>query len=71
MPKPSPWKTTTATAAELGITARRLRDLRKQGLFKLGKHYRIVSGPYAAKPTYQWHCDWCASALEVPMEKRG
>jgi hypothetical protein len=39
MSKPSPWKLTTAAAAELGITARRLRDLRNQGLFELGKHY--------------------------------
>ncbi|MBE9182893.1 helix-turn-helix domain-containing protein [Oculatella sp. LEGE 06141] len=70
MTKIRSWLSTAELAAALGITPRRLRDLRKQGLFQLGKHYRIVSGPQSGRPTYQWHRDRCERALEIPMEQR-
>lgn len=64
------WLDTGTSAVVLNISARQLRKLRKDGLFKLGTHYRIVSAPQAARPTYQWHPERCAQALEIPMEKR-
>ncbi|MBD2743685.1 helix-turn-helix domain-containing protein [Coleofasciculus sp. FACHB-1120] len=64
------WLDTAAAAAVLGISARQLRKLRKEGLFKLGKHYRIPSAPGASRPTYQWHCDRIAEVLGTPLEKR-
>jgi hypothetical protein len=64
------WLDTNAAATELGLSARQLRRLRKQGLFKLGKHYRITSAPKAGRPTYQWHCQHCSELLETPLEKR-
>ncbi|MBD1887942.1 helix-turn-helix domain-containing protein [Coleofasciculus sp. FACHB-SPT9] len=70
MASTSQWLDTAAAAVVLGISARQLRKLRKEGLFKLGKHYRIPSAPGAARPTYQWHPERCAQALETPMEKR-
>jgi hypothetical protein len=68
--QPSGWADTRAAADFLGITPRQLRKLRKDGLFKLGKHYRITTSPMAAKPNYLWHCERCGAALEIPMEKR-
>lgn len=64
------WVDTSTAAEALGITPRHLRHLRSQGLFKLGKHYRIASSPLSARPTYLWHVERCGHALEVPMEKR-
>jgi hypothetical protein len=65
------WMNSNDAAAHLGISPRQLRKLRTEGLFKLGTHYRIISKPGAARPTYLWHGDRCAEALEVPLEKRG
>lgn len=64
------WVDTNAAALALGITPRHIRKLRSQGLFKLGKHYRIASSPSCSRPTYLWHVERCGHALEVPMEKR-
>lgn len=64
------WVDSKTAAQALGISPRHLRKLRSQGLFKLGKHYRIPSSPSAARPTYLWHIERCGHALEIPMEKR-
>ena len=66
----SSWVDSNTAAQALGISPRHLRKLRLQGLFKLGKHYRIPCGPLAARPTYLWHVERCGQALEIPMEKR-
>lgn len=72
MPKQlsSAWADTNTAADFLGISPRQLRKLRKEGLLKLGKHYRVTTSATAARPTYRWHCDRCGAALEIPMEKR-
>ena len=41
----SSWVDSNTAAQALGISPRHLRKLRLQGLFKLGKHYRIPSSP--------------------------
>lgn len=64
------WVDTNTASKALGISPRHLRHLRSQGLFKLGKHYRIASSPLSARPTYLWHVERCGQALEIPMEKR-
>ena len=64
------WADTKTASEALGITSRHLRQLRSQGLFKLGKHYRVASAPLSARPTYLWHVERCGHALEIPMEKR-
>ncbi|NEQ28473.1 MAG: DNA-binding protein [Microcoleus sp. SIO2G3] len=66
----SEWVDSNTAAKELGITPRRLRQLRKDGLLRLGRHYRIVSKPSASRPAYRWHVDRCAAALETPQEER-
>ena len=69
-PQKSCWADTNTAAEALGLKSRHLRKLRLQGLFKLGKHYRVASGPMSARPTYLWHVERCGQALETPMEKR-
>lgn len=66
----SPWLLTPAAAESVGISAQQLHRLRRKGFFKLGTHFRIISPPDAIRPTYQWHSERCAKALEIPMEKR-
>ena len=68
--QPSGWADTNTAAEYLGITPRQLRKLRKEGLFQIGKHYRVTSSRLSGRPTYLWHCDRCGAALEIPMEKR-
>lgn len=69
-PRSSEWLDSNTAAKELGITPRRLRQLRKDGLFRLGMHCRIISKPDTDKPRYRWHVDRCAAALETPLEER-
>jgi hypothetical protein len=56
------WFPTNEAAIELGITTRQLLNLRSQGIFKSGKHYR-KKNPISHRPTYLWHCDRCAEIL--------
>jgi len=64
------WMNTTQASQALDITPRQLRQLRKDGFFKIGQHYRIISRSQAARPTYQWHVNNCLKALNTPLEKR-
>jgi len=57
------WLDTDRAAVKLGITPRQLRELRKQGFFKAGKHYR-KKNPLAARPAYIWHVEKCLKILE-------
>jgi hypothetical protein len=66
----SEWVTTALAAAELGICTKTLIRRRDEGSLKLGKHYRIISGPTAIKPRYRWHVGQCAEFFGIPMEKR-
>jgi len=57
------WIETTQAAEQLGITSRQLLELRRQGHFKSGKHYR-KKHPAAHRPTYLWHVERCSEILE-------
>lgn len=57
------WLSTESAAAAIGITPRQLRELRKQGFFKSGKHYRKMN-PTAHRPTYIWNVVRCAEILD-------
>ncbi len=57
------WLDTDRAAEALGITPRQLRQLRKNGIFKAGKHYR-KKNPTAARPAYIWHVEKCLKILE-------
>jgi hypothetical protein len=64
------WLDTVIAASTLGISAIQLRKLRLKGLFKSGYHYRDISIPGSGLPRWQWHVSRCASALQIPPEKR-
>ncbi len=57
------WIDTDQAAVELGITRRQLLELRRQGHFKAGQHYR-KKNPTAHRPTYIWHVEKCSKILE-------
>ncbi|MDA0673050.1 MAG: type IV toxin-antitoxin system AbiEi family antitoxin domain-containing protein [Cyanobacteria bacterium] len=65
-----PWQFTAAAATALGISATQLRRLRRNGLFKVGHHYRDTSLPGSDKPRWQWHIERCTRALATPPEQR-
>ena len=60
MSKPTDrWISTTAIAAELGLTPKFLREHRTE-YFKAVTHYRLIN-PNAYRPTYQWHKERCVA----------
>jgi hypothetical protein len=73
MPKAPPtpkgrWIITANAAEFLGISPRRLRELR--GELKLGQHYLIVSKRSAVRPTYVWDVETIRQFLGKPLERR-
>lgn len=62
------WVTTAQAADELGISPRRLRELKVD--LSPGTHYLIASRRNAGRPSYMW----CVAAIETflasPMEGR-
>ncbi len=57
MPKklPSDWVSTAKAAKELGVSVKTLWKWRREKNLKAGHHYRDISSPNAARPTYRWH----------------
>jgi hypothetical protein len=53
------WVTTAQAACALGISTKTLSRCCNEGCFKLGKHYRIVSGSNPLNSRYRWHHDRC------------
>lgn len=64
------WLSTKDAVKALDLPRHRLLRLRQDGLFQLGKHYRVISYRNAKRPTYQWHINNCLKALNTPLEKR-
>jgi hypothetical protein len=63
-PKPKPWVSTTALAAELGCHPDTLHRMRVSGQLKRGVHWRIVN-PEAQRLTYRWHVKSCTRVVGV------
>jgi len=62
---------TTSTAAnKLSCTVEHLRNLRKEGVFKIGQHYKDISRPGAGRPTYRWNLEACSQYFDIPPEQR-
>ncbi len=64
------WISTSDAASELGISRGHLLNLKTDGTFKLGKHFRDVRRTNAARATYRWHLPSCAAKLNIPPERR-
>jgi hypothetical protein len=55
MARKSAWFSTSKTAEALGVTVDYLLALRTVEEIKPGVHFRTISRPNAARPTYRWH----------------
>jgi hypothetical protein len=64
------WFFTSDAAAELDLSAEKLRELYRNGMFQMGFHVRDVSAPKSKRPTLQFHIERCSQQLEMPPEKR-
>lgn len=71
MSRTSDWVPTREVCEQLSFSVKHLWRLRDEGLFKENIHWRNVSRPQAARPTYRWHLKRCEEALEIPPEMRG
>jgi hypothetical protein len=65
-----PWVDTPTLLKSLSISRSTLIRYRRNGVFRLGKHYRIISLPKSKNPTYRYHLDLCAAELGKPLEQR-
>lgn len=64
------WYFTNEAAIALDLSAKKLRELYRLGMFKVGYHYRDVSPPGSKRPTLQFHVNRCQEQLNTPPEKR-
>lgn len=64
------WYVTKEAAIALDLSAKKLRELYRSGMFKAGFHYRDVSKPNSKRPTLQFHVNRCQEQLNTPPEKR-
>jgi hypothetical protein len=64
------WYFTNEAAIALDLPAKKLRELNRSGLFKMGYHVRDVTPPNSKLPRYQFHVERCSKQLETPPEKR-
>jgi hypothetical protein len=73
-PEPAPklksWCFGREAMERLEISYDKLKRLRKAGAFKEGHHYRDISAPGAARPTYQYHVPRIEAVLNGKAAKR-
>lgn len=62
------WVPTVQAAGELGISPRRLRELKAD--LSPGTHYLIASRRSAGRPSYLWSVEAIERFLASPMEAR-
>jgi hypothetical protein len=51
------WSNTETAAQQLGVTAEKLRKLKRKGYLKHGFHWRSQSSPDAKKPRMQFNVE--------------
>jgi hypothetical protein len=64
------WISTSEAANELGISRNHLFNLKTDGTFKHGKHFRDVRRTDAARATYKWHLPNLQKTLDLKPEIR-
>ncbi|MEG4290599.1 hypothetical protein Q5692_18990 [Microcoleus sp. C2C3] len=64
------WISTSDAARELGISRSHLFNLKTDGTFKRGKHFRDVRRTNAARATYKWHLPNLQKTLDLGPEIR-
>jgi hypothetical protein len=68
--KTSDWASTTVAIAELGISRGHLLNLKEDGTFKAGQHWRDIRRTNAARASYRWHLPSLHKILSTGPEVR-
>ncbi|MEG4634782.1 hypothetical protein QUB56_35450 [Microcoleus sp. AR_TQ3_B6] len=68
--KTSEWAPTTVAVAELGISRGHLINLKDDGTFKAGEHWRDIRRTNAARASYRWHLPSLHKILSIGPEVR-
>jgi hypothetical protein len=66
----SEWASTTTAVAELGISRGHLINLKEDGTFKAGEHWRDIRRTNAARASYRWHLPSLHKILSTGPEVR-
>lgn len=66
----SEWQPTQLAAKSLGLSPDQLRNLRLNGVFVEGQHYRDTSLPNSLRPCWQWHVERCNQQLAKRKSSR-
>lgn len=64
------WASTTIAVAELGISRGHLLNLKEDGTFKAGEHWRDIRRTDANRATYRWHIPSIQKILSIGPEVR-
>ncbi len=68
--KTSEWASTTVAITELGISRGHLINLKDDGTFKAGEHWRDIRRTNAARASYRWHLPSLHKILSTGPEVR-
>jgi hypothetical protein len=63
------WQDTNTAAELVGVTAARLRKLKRAGWLKFGLHYRSMSDPSSIKPRLQFNVEKIVELLGTERHK--
>lgn len=69
-PLSSDWVSTSNAAQELGVSRGHLFNLKSDGTFKQGKHFRDVGRTNAMRATYKWNLPALMKVLDKGREIR-
>ncbi len=69
-PLSSEWVSTSIATVELGISRGHLFNLKNDGTFKTGKHFRDVRRTDGMRATYKWNLANCSKTLNMGPEFR-
>lgn len=69
-PLSTAWVSTSDVANELGISRSHLFNLKSDGTFKKGKHFRDIRRTNAARATYKWNLPALQKTLNLGPEVR-
>lgn len=64
------WLSTSDTASELGISRNHLLNMKVDGTFKQGKHFRDIRRTNAMRATYRWNLPALQKILDKGPEVR-
>ncbi|MEG4446018.1 hypothetical protein QUB47_29665 [Microcoleus sp. AT9_B5] len=64
------WASTTNAIAALGISRNHLFNLKEDGTFKHGEHWRNIQRTNAARASYRWHLPSLHKILSTGPEVR-